>query len=336
MDIPSIPDGAVKARYGFVVDGEWHADSFNSPARDPEEYYGNRRARIKDIRYVPANAASVSYRLQPANQWLDTHESVMVARSGFKNGGMTEGFTSGLAGYWLTEGSPAVSEDTGRFKRPGASTAKPSQRISGTTGDRIFQTPVSVYGLSGSSCNRLGYAVHVESGAVRVGQKNSTPVTYRAKTTASLKDTWVFYDAVIPSSPYPLEFTCAEPDTVFFFRDVFIVPVSDNIHIEESYKVAGKVVGQDFSILAVNNANPSVLEGNHFKTANTDATTLKAFTDGQEGQEITVIFGDGNTKVDFTNTSLRGNGGERWAAKSGDHMRCVFDGSNWYCTVSRN
>jgi hypothetical protein len=273
---------------------------------------------------------------------------------------MTEGFTSGLARYWATEGSPTVSEDADKFKlagdlgrierhaedfpillefikyAEGLQPAKPSQRVSGTKGDKILQTPVAVYGLSGSSYNRLGYAIHVESGSVQVGQKNSTPVTYRAKTTASLKDTWVYYDAVIPSSPHPLEFTCAEPDTVFTFRDVFIVPVSDNVYIEESYKVAGKVVGQDFSTLAVNKANPSVLAGNHFKTANTDATALSGFTDGQEGQEITVIFGDGNTKVDFTKTNLKGNNGDVWTAKSGDHMRCVYDGMNWYCTVSRN
>ena len=336
MDIPSTPSGAATAQYGFAIDDVWHPDPFNSPARDPEEYYANRRARIKNIQYVPADAQSVIYRIQPRNQWLDTSESVMVARSGLKNGEMTEGFDSGLARFWSIEGTPAVSEDTVKFKRPNSKFAKPSQRVAGTTGGKVFQLPISVYRLSGSSYNRIGYAIHVESGSVKVGQKNTRPVIYRAKTTNRLKDTWVYYDAIVPSSPYPIEFTCAEPDTVFYFRDVFIIPVSDNIYLQASYKQAGKVVGQDFRTFPANKTAPSVLAGNHFKTANTAATRLTDFVDGQEGQEITVIFGDDNTTVGFKNTNLKGNNGEIWEAKSEDHMRCVFDGSKWYCMVNTN
>lgn len=72
-----------------------------------------------------------------------------------------------------------------------------------------------------------------------------------------------------------------------------------------------------------------------YKTANTGATTISDFDDGFVGQVITVHIGDANTTIDFTGTSLVGNGGADWNPSSGDSMRCVFsDDGNWYCHVS--
>ena len=71
-----------------------------------------------------------------------------------------------------------------------------------------------------------------------------------------------------------------------------------------------------------------------FKTANTMATTITALADGVEGQEVVVFINDAVTTIDFTGTTLTGNGGMDWSPSSGDMMRCVFDGTNWRCQVT--
>ena len=81
-------------------------------------------------------------------------------------------------------------------------------------------------------------------------------------------------------------------------------------------------------------ATPSVANKYLFKTANAGSTTITAFDDGQVGQVIRVIIADGNTTIDFTGTTLKGNQGSNWSPANGDHMTCVFDGTNWYCDVS--
>jgi hypothetical protein len=83
-------------------------------------------------------------------------------------------------------------------------------------------------------------------------------------------------------------------------------------------------------------ATPSVSTGAVFKTANAVGTTITTFDDGVAGQSITVIISDNNTTIDFTGTTLKGNGGVNWSPAWGDHMKCVFDGTNWYCDVSDN
>jgi len=81
---------------------------------------------------------------------------------------------------------------------------------------------------------------------------------------------------------------------------------------------------------------PSVAGGMVFKTNNSSSTTITNFDDGVEGQVIWVIFGDSNTTIDFTDTNLKGNNGSDWSPSQGDHMTCVYDGTNWYCDVSDN
>ena len=88
--------------------------------------------------------------------------------------------------------------------------------------------------------------------------------------------------------------------------------------------------------LSDSDATPSVADGNIFKTANTGATTITNFDNGVTGKRITVIIGDANTTIDFTDTNLKGNGGADWSPTTNDHMTCVYDGTNWYCDVSDN
>lgn len=71
-----------------------------------------------------------------------------------------------------------------------------------------------------------------------------------------------------------------------------------------------------------------------YKTANTGATTISDFDDGFTGQIITVLIDDANTTIDFTASGLIGNGGSDWSPASGDSMRCVYDGTDWYCQIS--
>ncbi len=70
-----------------------------------------------------------------------------------------------------------------------------------------------------------------------------------------------------------------------------------------------------------------------YKTANTAPTTLSDLLDGRSGQVVTIVFGDANTTVDFTGTNLIGNGGVDFVAELNEQMRCLYDGTNWFCDV---
>ena len=94
--------------------------------------------------------------------------------------------------------------------------------------------------------------------------------------------------------------------------------------------------GNALVTFTASDATPSVATGAVFRTANAVGTTITAFDDGVIGQSITVIINDANTTVDFTGTTLKGNAGVDWSPASGDHMTCVFGGTNWYCDVSDN
>jgi hypothetical protein len=98
----------------------------------------------------------------------------------------------------------------------------------------------------------------------------------------------------------------------------------------------GNSFDMTFAPFADGDTTPSVLEGSHFRAANKRSTVITNFDDGYEGQRITVVFDTANTRVDFTKTAFKGNGGVDWPAKAGDYMECVFDGNFWYCTTSRN
>jgi len=95
------------------------------------------------------------------------------------------------------------------------------------------------------------------------------------------------------------------------------------------------LVGGRFLSIPDADATPSVGGGRFFVTANTGATVITALDDGYVGQEVIIKFGDANTDVDFTGTTLKGNGGVDWTTiGSGDFMRCTFDGTNWLCEIT--
>lgn len=86
----------------------------------------------------------------------------------------------------------------------------------------------------------------------------------------------------------------------------------------------------------ITGATPTRSATDVMKTNNGSPTTMTAINGGVSGDTVTVIIGDANTTIDFTGTTLKGNGGVDWTPGSGDHMICTFDGTNWYCNISEN
>ena len=73
---------------------------------------------------------------------------------------------------------------------------------------------------------------------------------------------------------------------------------------------------------------PSVINGNRFKTANTGATTITNFTQGTDGQLITIIFTDANTTVQ-NNANIKLAGAADFTSTADDTLMLVYDGSVW-------
>lgn len=98
--------------------------------------------------------------------------------------------------------------------------------------------------------------------------------------------------------------------------------------------------GEDprLSNLALNDATPSVAFGGRkhtFKTQSSAPLTITAFDDGVVGQEISIIFADANTTIDFSGTNLKGNAGVDFTGAVADRMDCVYDGTDWFCSVTK-
>jgi len=120
-------------------------------------------------------------------------------------------------------------------------------------------------------------------------------------------------------------------------------PHTDNVEFDtwlgqfiEYVRIMFKGKLSEFATFIDGDATPDVGDGNFFKTANTGATTITMFDGGSNGQVIHVVMGDSDTTIDFTGTNLEGNAGGDWATTTNDHMACIFDGTNWFCTISDN
>ena len=130
---------------------------------------------------------------------------------------------------------------------------------------------------------------------------------------------------------------------VYFYKfdyDSATAESSPSVIISDSSAGAGRWLLQSVAqkpmaavAFTAQDATPSVAGGHKFKTANTSATTITAFDDGYEGQEIFILINDANTTVDFSSTTLKGNAAADWACAAGDHIRATKEGSNWYCVV---
>ena len=88
--------------------------------------------------------------------------------------------------------------------------------------------------------------------------------------------------------------------------------------------------GEDLTA-ADGDTTPTVANAATLTTANTGATTITNLDDMVKGQEVLLIANDINTTIDFTGSSLKGNGGVDLALASGDAV--LFrkgSGSNIY------
>lgn len=75
---------------------------------------------------------------------------------------------------------------------------------------------------------------------------------------------------------------------------------------------------------------PSVSGSRIWKTNNSGATSITAFSEGTAGQEILVWAGDANTTIVHNATSLKMLGGANVTMGASDTRRfATIDGSNW-------
>jgi hypothetical protein len=114
----------------------------------------------------------------------------------------------------------------------------------------------------------------------------------------------------------------------------------DSIYIQNPVNVTNLRVRNNieknlFRAIANGDTTPSVLGGEYFFTNNTAPTVITMFDDGYVGQRIFVRINDSNTTIDFTATNLKGNGGVNYTAAAGATLECVFDGTQWGCTVNK-
>lgn len=81
--------------------------------------------------------------------------------------------------------------------------------------------------------------------------------------------------------------------------------------------------------------SPTVLSGNFFKTGNTGATTIVSFDDGADGQEITILFTDGNTTLKHTTgagENLVLQGATNFVGTTNDVLKLTKSGTYWFET----
>lgn len=97
-----------------------------------------------------------------------------------------------------------------------------------------------------------------------------------------------------------------------------------------SLKVIPASTQQSLSILPIDDTTPTVLGKETLRTANTVATLISNFDDGEVGQEILVLVNDANTTLDFSASSLKGNNGVDWAVPNGESFRAIYDGASWW------
>jgi hypothetical protein len=142
---------------------------------------------------------------------------------------------------------------------------------------------------------------------------------------------------------FATRFNSGSGGEVCYFDGIEIVegdsasPIYDDSRgLSGSLRIGGRLITSNIAYFPNSDSTPSVSSGNIYKTFNVNSTNITMFDNGVIGQEIKVIFGDDNTKIDFTDTNLKGNRGTNWSPREGDHMTCVFDGVNWYCDVSDN
>lgn len=92
--------------------------------------------------------------------------------------------------------------------------------------------------------------------------------------------------------------------------------------------MAGRLTWNPPITLTVDNATPSVADGNAFLEANTVATTVTNFTGAREGQEIKILTTSANTVLK-NNTTIATTTGADKALSSGVIYKLIYLNSKW-------
>jgi hypothetical protein len=109
-----------------------------------------------------------------------------------------------------------------------------------------------------------------------------------------------------------------------------VTSVTDTVH-------GGSLFGTVFWIQpiiypwkAFNNSDttPSVAHGRNFTVSNSGATVITNFTDGGDGQEITLWFSNGNTTIQ-NNATIKLAGAANFVGSADDMLTLVLKGSVW-------
>lgn len=126
-------------------------------------------------------------------------------------------------------------------------------------------------------------------------------------------------------------------------NSIFNDNVWESFTFDNSLDPGGQPLNQKYRSLTPwtgSSTSVNVLRGvKFFKTANVAGATLAGFNAGAsrlEGREVWVLIDDANTAVDFTGTTLRGNGGVDLAAGTSEGKLIHFinvDGTNWAATI---
>ncbi|MHA1348079.1 MAG: hypothetical protein ACTSO3_16880, partial [Candidatus Heimdallarchaeaceae archaeon] len=102
------------------------------------------------------------------------------------------------------------------------------------------------------------------------------------------------------------------------------------------YTVTGTNHYSAFSTLTDDSATPNVSASDRWLCSNSNPTTITSFPGGIAGDQKFIKFTNGNTTVDFSGTTLKGNHGVDVTFNSGEYLNMTFDGTNWDCTIYHN
>ena len=92
--------------------------------------------------------------------------------------------------------------------------------------------------------------------------------------------------------------------------------------------------GAEILVIVPADTTPDVGLGDYFSITNAGPISITAFSEAAVGQEITLIFKDGNTTiVDGANLHLAG--GANFVGSAEDTLVLLWDGTHWY-EVSRS
>lgn len=126
-------------------------------------------------------------------------------------------------------------------------------------------------------------------------------------------------------------------------NNIFNTNTWESFVFDNSIDPAGQLLSGEYRTLTpwTGTASPNVLRGVElFRTANVASATIIGFTAGSsriEGREVWLLIDDNFTGIDFSSTSLKGNGGVDLPAGASTNGKLIHfknvDGTNWVANI---